>query len=65
MHVPHGVIRPHHAILVASAKIPTRHGQFDTHVFSSPGLGRGVERARLDSPYFILGYAGGGRVAGP
>ena len=35
MHVPHGVIRPHHAILVASAKIPTRHGQFDTHVFSS------------------------------
>ncbi len=35
MHVPHGVIRPHHATLVASAKIPTRHGQFDTHVFHS------------------------------
>jgi cell wall-associated NlpC family hydrolase len=31
----------------------------------APGSGRGVERARLDSPYFILGYAGGGRVAGP
>ncbi len=31
----------------------------------APGSGRGVERARLDAPYFILGYAGGGRVAGP
>jgi len=31
----------------------------------APGTGRAVERARLDSPYFILGYAGGGRVAGP
>lgn len=31
----------------------------------APGTGRVVERARLDSPYFILGYAGGGRVAGP
>jgi cell wall-associated NlpC family hydrolase len=31
----------------------------------APGSGRGVERARLDSPYFILAYAGGGRVAGP
>ena len=30
----------------------------------APGSGRGVERARLDSPYFLLGYAGGGRVAG-
>ncbi len=31
----------------------------------APGTGRTVERARLDSPYFILGFAGGGRVAGP
>jgi peptidoglycan DL-endopeptidase CwlO len=31
----------------------------------APGTGRVVERARLNSPYFILGYAGGGRVAGP
>lgn len=31
----------------------------------APGQGRGVERARLDSPYFILGYAGGGRIGGP
>jgi peptidoglycan DL-endopeptidase CwlO len=30
----------------------------------APGTGRVVERARLNSPYFILGYAGGGRVAG-
>jgi len=34
MHVPHG-IRPHHATLVASATIPTRHGEFGTHVFQS------------------------------
>jgi len=31
----------------------------------APGSGRSVERARLDAPYFILGYAGGGRVAAP
>jgi cell wall-associated NlpC family hydrolase len=31
----------------------------------APGTGRGIERARLDAPYFILGFAGGGRVAGP
>lgn len=31
----------------------------------APGQGRGVERARLDSPYFLLGYAGGGHVAAP
>ncbi|HUO81151.1 MAG TPA: C40 family peptidase [Steroidobacteraceae bacterium] len=31
----------------------------------APGSGRRVERARLDAPYFILAYAGGGRVAGP
>jgi cell wall-associated NlpC family hydrolase len=31
----------------------------------APGTGRGVERARLDAPYFILGYAGAGRVAAP
>ena len=29
----------------------------------APGTGRSVERARLDTPYFILGFAGGGRVA--
>lgn len=28
----------------------------------APTSGRAVERARLDSPWFILGFAGGGRV---
>ena len=28
----------------------------------APTTGRGVERARLDSPWFILGFAGGGRL---
>lgn len=28
----------------------------------APTSGRSVERARLDSPWFILGFAGGGRV---
>jgi len=31
----------------------------------APASGRPVERARLDSPYFILGFAGGGRLIGP
>lgn len=31
----------------------------------APASGRRVERARLDSPYFILSYEGGGRIAGP
>jgi GTP cyclohydrolase II len=40
MHVPHGVIRPHHTTghathWQASAKLPTRHGLFETHVFAS------------------------------
>jgi cell wall-associated NlpC family hydrolase len=28
----------------------------------APSSGKHVERARLDSPYFLLGYAGGGRI---
>lgn len=35
----------------------------DQEFVHAPKSGRGVERARLDAPYFILGYAGGGRVA--
>jgi GTP cyclohydrolase II len=35
MHVPHGVIRPQRTEWQASATIPTRHGDFTTHVFSS------------------------------
>ena len=29
----------------------------------APATGRRVERARLDAPTFILGFAGGGRIA--
>jgi cell wall-associated NlpC family hydrolase len=36
------------------------HGEF----VHAPAAGRRVERARLDAPYFILGFAGGGRFAG-
>jgi GTP cyclohydrolase II len=38
MHVPQRVIRPHasHSECLAEAKIPTRHGDFDTHVFRAP-----------------------------
>jgi GTP cyclohydrolase II len=35
MHVPQGVIRPQPAKLVASARIPTRYGDYQTHVFHS------------------------------
>jgi cell wall-associated NlpC family hydrolase len=31
----------------------------------APASGRAVERARLDAPFFILDYAGGGRLPGP
>ncbi len=47
MHVPHGVIRPHRAILVASAQIPTRHGPFETHVFHAQEDGGTKEHVAL------------------
>ena len=31
----------------------------------APSSGKRVERARLDAPFFILGYAGGGRISRP
>jgi cell wall-associated NlpC family hydrolase len=31
----------------------------------APSSGKHVERVRLDSPYFLLGYAGGGRFPRP
>jgi len=31
----------------------------------APSSGKRVERARLDAPFFILGYAGGGRFSRP
>jgi GTP cyclohydrolase II len=44
MHVPQRAIRPHsntvpcsHARWIASARLPTKHGEFDTHVFQSDG----------------------------
>ena len=37
----------------------------DKEFVHAPASGRGVERARLDSPFFILGFAGGGRVTAP
>ena len=30
----------------------------------APATGRSVTRARLDSPYFLLGFAGAGRLSG-
>lgn len=37
----------------------------DGEFVHAPGTGRGVERARLDAPWFILGFAGGGRLSSP
>ncbi|MBS0396017.1 MAG: C40 family peptidase, partial [Proteobacteria bacterium] len=34
----------------------------DGEFVHAPGAGRRVERAHLDTPYFILGFAGGGHV---
>jgi GTP cyclohydrolase II len=50
MHVPRRVIRPHNFFTecLAEAKIPTRHGEFETHIFrgSQDALGRGELVAR-------------------
>jgi GTP cyclohydrolase II len=50
MHVPRRVIRPHNFFTecLAEAKIPTRHGEFETHIFrgSHDALGRGEVVAR-------------------
>ena len=35
----------------------------DGHFVHAPATGRTVERARLDTPYFILSFAGAGRFA--
>lgn len=37
----------------------------DGEFVHAPASGRLVERTRLDSPFFILGYAGGARVTTP
>jgi GTP cyclohydrolase II len=45
MHVPERVIRPH-CSWIASASLPTKHGQFETHVFrAEPGAAGGAEGA--------------------
>jgi GTP cyclohydrolase II len=50
MHVPQRVIRPHSFFTecLAEAKIPTRHGEFETHIFrgSQDALGRAELVAR-------------------
>ena len=45
MHVPKRVIRPQSQV-VASAKLPTRHGTFQTHVFRTHVGNDGVDLAR-------------------
>jgi cell wall-associated NlpC family hydrolase len=37
----------------------------DGEFVHAPAAGKRVERVRLDSPYFILGFAGGGRLSPP
>src|SRR5271154_6244808 len=45
MHVPQRVIRPQNLSTecLAEAKIPTRYGEFETHVFRSTSVARGPE----------------------
>jgi GTP cyclohydrolase II len=52
MHVPQRVIRPqeiHQTECVAEAKIPTRHGEFETHVFRDGGgsTGNGLAQEHI------------------
>jgi len=48
MHVPRRVIRPHNFFTecLAEAKIPTRHGEFETHIFRGSHDARGEVVAR-------------------
>ncbi len=54
MHVPSRVIRPHstvHSTCVASATLPTKHGDFETHVFrDAPVPSGGSSAAPAGSP---------------
>ena len=53
MHVPQRVIRPHSFFTecLAEAKIPTRHGEFETHIFrgsqDAPGRAELVAREHV------------------
>jgi len=51
MHVPEGVIRPqrYHTEWVAKARLPTVHGEFDTHVFRSAPVALGTTARALAS----------------
>ena len=47
---------------------PVGHGGIylgDGEFVHAPAAGKRVERVRLDTPYFILGFAGGGRLTAP
>lgn len=37
----------------------------DGEFVHAPASGRSVQRARLDAPFFVLGFAGGGRLPAP
>ncbi len=53
MHVPQRVIRPQSQV-VASAKLPTRHGTFQTHVFRTSATDDGVDVAHLAREHVAL-----------
>jgi GTP cyclohydrolase II len=55
MHVPHRVIRPQ-SEHVAKATVPTRHGQFDTHVFRSNAPPSGEAPLGLANEHVALVY---------
>jgi GTP cyclohydrolase II len=58
MHVPQWVIRPHSSAAegVAEATIPTRHGEFQTHVFrSAPGREGGTDGSAQEHVALVFG----------
>jgi GTP cyclohydrolase II len=60
MHVPERVIRPQ-STWIASTNLPTKHGQFTTHVFRSEGPGGAIEGGASHAEHVALVY---GDVAG-
>jgi GTP cyclohydrolase II len=58
MHVPERVIRPH-TTWVASAALPTRHGNFTTHVFQTPPDAREWEDGAKEHVALVFGDVSG------
>ena len=64
-HVPEDALQPGDRVFFYTPEDHVGIYLGNGEVVHAPATGRSVERARLDQPFFIMGYAGGGRFAVP